>query len=371
MTTKNCSIRLLEPSLLPWQPKQDTCGKVAVLMSGGVDSSTTAYLLNTQGWDVVGITMNCCAISSGSCCGTDAAMVCEQLVIPHYFVDVTEAFNEFVIEPFRQAYASGRTPNPCTECNTKLKFGLVWDLLEQTFGITNIATGHYAKITKTDSHTYLGMADDKSKDQSYFLYGIAEDRIPHLLLPLSDITKKQVRSIAAKAKLKIADKPESMELCFANQADYRAALTCPQINQPGDILDMQGNKIAAHKGIANYTIGQRQGLGYAGGKPLYVTKIDAAANTVVLGDREQASTALVKAEQINILIPEDFVIGTKLFGRLRSNGKANPCTIIENNEIFITVQFESPQFAPCPGQKLVLYNANNNIVAGGTIMVSI
>jgi tRNA-uridine 2-sulfurtransferase len=367
MTLANNTIRLLEPSLMPWKPQQDSSRQAAVLMSGGVDSSTTAYLLKSQGFEVLGITMNCCAISSGGCCGTDAVTVCRQLEIPHYFVDVTDAFNEFVIEPFRQAYACGRTPNPCAECNSKLKFDLVWELLEEQLNIKNLATGHYAKITKTNGHAYLGMASDRKKDQSYFLYGIERRRIPHLILPLNELTKSQVRTIAEQANLNVADKPESMELCFANQSDYRAALSCQQINQPGDIRDTEGNRLASHKGIANYTLGQRQGLGYAGGKPLYVIKIDANSNTVVLGTREQACTSVIKAEAINELIPEDFTTNTQLFGKLRSYGTPHACSIINIGDDSMKVQFETPQFAPCPGQKIVLYNTDNNIVAGGTI----
>lgn len=371
MTADKWNIKLQRSSRLSWQPAEQTQKQIAVLMSGGVDSSVAAYLLKEQGWDIVSVTMKIPVSPHAKrrlCCGVDAAFVCNELNIPHYFIDVTEAFEQLIIERFRQSYARGQTPNPCVDCNTLLKFSLVWDFLQQAFGSSHLATGHYAKVCKTDGRVYLGRAKDKAKDQSYFLFGIASERLARLLLPLGELTKEEVRSIAANVNLPVAEKSESMELCFAGQGDYRAVLTDTSLNQPGDVTDMQGNRIAEHKGIANYTLGQRSGIGFAGGKPLYVGRIDAEKNTIALGTRDEVSFSTIRANQINVLIPEELVTDKQAYGKIRSYGEAAPCRVIEASEMEMTVEFDQPQFAPCPGQKLVLYNNNDNIIAGGTII---
>jgi len=339
-------------------------------MSGGVDSSVAAHLLAEDGWDVLGITMKIpvsSSINTRGCCGADAAFVCNQLNIPHYFVDVTEAFEQLIIERFRQSYAKGQTPNPCVDCNTFLKFSLVWDFLQQEFGISYLATGHYAKVLKTENHTRLCRARDRAKDQSYFIYGIPGEKLERFLLPLGNLTKDRVRSMAARLNLSVADKAESMELCFAAERDYRAVLTAVEAHRCGDITDMQGNKIATHKGIANYTLGQRRGIGFAGGKPLYVGKIDPETNTIALGSREEISSRTIVANRINALIPEELALHKRFFGKIRSYGDPRPCTLVEAGENHIKVEFDEPQFAPCPGQRLVLYDKCDNVVAGGAI----
>lgn len=371
MAVNKRNIKLLEPSFSPWEPRSGPSKQIAVLMSGGVDSSVTAFLLKEQGWDVLGITMKIpvsCDTGKRGCCGVDAAFVCNELNIPHYFVDVTEVFEEIIIKPFRQSYAKGQTPNPCVDCNTFLKFSLLLDFLEETFGVSYLATGHYSKVCKTDGRVYLGRAKDKTKDQSYFLYGITLEKLARLVLPLGELTKEEVRSIAARLNLPVAEKPESMELCFANEGDYRNTLTDARLNRHGNITDTQGNKIATHRGIANYTLGQRKGIGFAGGRPLYVSKIDARTNTIALGTREEVSCCAIKAEKINVLIPEELVTSRQFFGKIRSYGDSHPCKLIDVNETAVTVEFDQPQFAPCPGQRLVLYNSDDNIVAGGTIL---
>ncbi len=363
-------IRLLPPSLAPWAPQQPPAQQIAVLMSGGVDSSVAAYLLQRSGWDVLGITMKipvACSTDGRGCCGADAAFVCDELGIPHYFVDVTEAFNHLIIRPFRAAYAKGQTPNPCVDCNTILKFSLVWDLLRREFGISRLATGHYARVVQDGDRTCLRRAKDKDKDQSYFLYGIAGDRLPDFVLPLGILAKNQVRAIASDLRLFVADKTESMELCFAGEQDYRLALGENEAGRPGDITDMQGRKIGTHQGIANYTIGQRRGLGVAGGKPLYVGRIDALTNTVALGTREEVSIRVVRAAQRNTLLPERLTSEAQLSGKIRSYGQARPCRLIDLTPDGMVVEFEQPQFAPCPGQRLVLYDEDENVVAGGVI----
>jgi tRNA-specific 2-thiouridylase len=378
MSARNWNIKLLEPSFSLWQSGKDSSKSIAVLMSGGVDSSVTAHLLKEQGWDVLGITMKIpvsvvrrpqaeCNKSKRGCCGADAAFVCHQLDIPHYFVDVTEPFEELIVEQFRQSYSKGQTPNPCVDCNTLLKFSLLWDFIEETFGIVHLATGHYARVTKADDQSRLGRAKDKTKDQSYFIYGITREKLQRFFLPIGELTKDQVRSTAARLNLSVADKAESMELCFAGEGDYRLVLDDIQANRQGDIKDMHGNKIGTHKGISNYTLGQRQGIGYAGGKPLYVGKIDAEANTIALGTREEVSTHTITAIRINTLVPEEFVPGKKFLGKIRSYGDPQPCRLINIGENTMTVDFDLPQFAPCPGQRLVLYNNDDNIVVGGTI----
>jgi len=369
--SEDWNLKLLPPLFGPWKPTKKKSRQIAVLMSGGVDSSVTAYLLRQGGWYVLGITMKIptpCVASSRSCCGADAAFVANELGIPHYFIDVTDAFRGLIVEPFRKSYENGQTPNPCVDCNSFLKFSLIWDFVSNEFGIDFLATGHYARVVNNNGKIFLGRAKDRTKDQSYFLYGIEARRLAGLVLPLGEITKKEVRSIAAELKLSVAEKPESMELCFAGEGDYRIALLEGHAEKEGDITDMRGKKIGTHKGITNYTIGQRRGVGFAGGKPLYVGKIDAMTNTIALGTREEVCCKTVKADSLNVLIPEEFAAEKNLFGKIRSYNDPLPCKIIEAGTNEMTAEFDEPIFAPTPGQRLVLYDGADNVVAGGTIV---
>lgn len=364
-------IELMPPSLEPWAPTQDVSRQVAVMMSGGVDSSVCAHWLQEAGWDVLGITMKipvACDTGKRGCCGADAAFVCHELGLPHYFVDVTADFRQAIIEPFQAAYARGQTPNPCIDCNTVLKFQRVWDLLEQRFGIQYVATGHYARVVHDPAkgQSILCRGHDPQKDQSYFLYGVPAHRLPYLMLPLGDLTKGKVRELAKAQGLCVADKPESMELCFAGEGDYRVALD-EKANAPGDLLDMAGQKIGQHKGISHYTLGQRKGIGYAGGQPLYVGRIDAQANTVSLGTREQVCTDRVHVDRLNILDPSALSQGQVTGAKIRSYGAPYRCRIAQSTDTTLEVQFDAPQFAPSPGQRLVLYGHDDQVVAGGVI----
>jgi len=370
MAGKNYNIKLLPPSLGPWRPAKDPSRQAAVLMSGGVDSSIAAYLLQQAGWDVLGITMKIPVgrrASQRGCCGAEAALVCDQLGLAHYFLDITEAFEQLIIEPFRRSYALGRTPNPCADCNRFVKFSLVWDFLRDTFGIQYLATGHYAVVARDGDLFRLGRAVDRTRDQSYFLYGIAAERLPFFLAPIGRLTKAEVRRLAAGLGLSTADKPQSVELCFADQQDYRAALPEVERNRPGEVYDMDGNKLGMHGGISNFTLGQRRGLGIACGKPVYVGRIDPKTNTVALGTREQVSRRIVSADGLNILDERQLAAGSRLAGKIRSYGPPKPCRVVQVSSAAVTVEFDQAQFAPCPGQKLVLYDAGGWVVAGGTI----
>jgi len=365
------SVILMPPSLDAYVPAVPPQRRIAVLMSGGVDSSMAAHLLRQSGLEVVGVTMKVpvsCEGPVAGCCGADAAFVCRQLGIPHYFVDVTQSFRRLVIERFRQDYAEGRTPNPCVDCNTRLKFSRVWDLIERVFGVSRLATGHYARVVDSPDGPRLARGANRAKDQSYFLYGIAAARLSQLSLPLGDRTKDEVRSMARQIKLDVAEKSESMELCFAGQGDYRMALSAEQADRCGDLTDMAGNRIGEHRGISNYTLGQRKGLGFAGGKPLYVGRIDPHRNTVALGTRTEVSFERITAGEPNILIHSRYVAQARVLGKVRSYGEPQPCIIETAGPDGFAVCFDSPCFAPCPGQRLVLYNTQGQIIAGGTIL---
>ena len=366
----DCGIELVSSHIAEWAPVHGVERQIAVMMSGGVDSSVTAHLLKEAGWDVLGVTMRipvACDTGKRGCCGADAAYVCGQLEIPHYFMDVTESFNELIIDKFRASYGRGETPNPCVDCNTFLKFRLVWDAFERQFGIKYAATGHYARVRFGEDGARLVRGSNYAKDQSYFLYGIPAERVEGFVLPIGDLTKDEVRKVARKIGLGVADKAESMELCFAGEGDYRDALGGEQADRPGEMVNMAGEKIGEHKGVANYTLGQRRGLGFAGGEPLYVAKIDAVNNVLALGTREELCYRAVRANETNILIGEQMVVGKKLGGKIRSTGNVAPCEIVEVGQESFEVQFEMGVFAPCPGQKIVLYNDMDEVVGGGTI----
>lgn len=382
-TNAQPKIKLAPPTLQPWAPSGDTSRDIAVLMSGGVDSSVTALLLRNAGWNVLGITMkipvaeNCDA--KRSCCGLEAGYVARDLGIPHYYVDVRDAFQRLVIDPFRRDYAQGRTPSPCVDCNTLFKFGLVWDFIEREFGIPNLATGHYALVVdekrdgalfprKKGSVPFLVRGEDHTRDQSYFLYGIPRERLAQFYLPVGSMSKDEVRKLARKARLPVARRQDSMELCFAAEGDYRAALDAEPVKGP--VLDVAGNVIGEHEGIANYTVGQRKGVGIAAGKPIYVIRVSAADNSITVGTREQAENCEVSAEDVNVLIPDRVRAGDRLFGKIRSQGEPSECLLTQTDGHKIGVRFMEPQFAPTPGQRLVLYDCQDRVVAGGTIVLS-
>lgn len=360
------NIGLSAPTIKPWTPSDRD---IIVLMSGGVDSSVTAMLLRDAGWNVLGITMkipvaeNCDVMRS--CCGLEAGYVAKDLGIAHYYLDVREAFEKLVIDPFRRAYERGHTPSPCVDCNTLFKFGLVWDFLEEAFGVRDLATGHYARVEYSEGNAYLVRGEDRSRDQSYFLYGIPRHRLHTFHLPLGELSKDEVRKLAREAKLPVARRQDSMELCFAAEGDYRAALDTQHIKGP--ILDAAGDVVGEHEGIANYTVGQRKGIGFAGGKPLYVIAISAKDNSITLGTREQAESHDVSAEDVNVLISELAQTGVEIFGKIRSQGEPSKCVITEVDATNISVRFDEPQFAPTFGQRLVLYDCQGRVVAGGVI----
>lgn len=359
-------IRFSEPTLEAWRPGGER--DIAVLMSGGVDSSVTALLLKQAGWNVLGVTMKI-PVAEGcgkrSCCGMEAAYVCKDLGVPHYFLEVRSAFEKLVIEPFRRSYACGETPSPCVDCNTVFKFGIVWDVIEKEFGIERVATGHYARVLHTDTGARLARAIDKPKDQSYFLYGIPRERLGRFALPLGELTKSQVREKARLARLPVARRPESMELCFAGEGNYRSALT----GEPskGPILNAAGEVIGEHEGIVNYTVGQRKGIGIAASRPLYVIRVDAESNSITVGTWDEALRRDVRANTVNVLIPEELRPGACLYGKIRSQGAPSPCMVSQADTETFAVEFDKPQFAPAPGQRLVVYNEDEHVVAGGTI----
>jgi len=369
---KDYNLKVLPPLFSAWSPKQSKSRQVALLMSGGVDSSVAAHVLKEAGWDVLGITMMipapCDTKDKASCCGgPDAAMVANQIGIAHYYIDTTYAFEKLIIEPFRAEYAAARTPNPCIDCNCDLKFSAVWDFIQDEFSVPFIATGHYAKMINANGKTYLGRAEDKTKDQSYFLYDIPEEKLDKVLFPLGDLAKTETRRIAKELNLSVAEKPESMELCFAGQDNYRTALTDKLACNPGVMTNMQGEKIGTHEGIANYTIGQRRGLKFAAGKPVYVGRIDAETNTVALGDRSEVSHSVIVADNVNVLIEDELKAGSKLFGKIRSYGDPRSCTVVDADKNTLVVRFDEPLFAPSGGQRVVLYNGLDHVVAGGKI----
>jgi tRNA-uridine 2-sulfurtransferase len=342
--------------------------RVMAAMSGGVDSSVAALLLKQAGYDVVGVTM-CLGVkedgdSRARCCGpdaiSDARRVAETLSIPHFVLDFSARLRERVIDRFVDEYRSGRTPNPCVDCNRFLKFdALLSHAL--TLGFDALATGHYAGIEIRDGAHVLTRPADRNKDQTYFLAGIPRTALQSILFPLQSLAKDEVRAIAKAARLPVADKPESQDICFVTDGDCGrfVAERSPEM-RPGPIVDAGGTVVGTHKGLSYYTIGQRGGLGIAAGRPLYVTRIDAENNAIVVGTKEDLRAPGLVCSELNALVDD---IPRRLSVKIRYTKKEACAHVTTDNKTTMTVIFDEPQEAITPGQAVVLYN--DDVVLGG------
>ncbi|MDR7435943.1 MAG: tRNA 2-thiouridine(34) synthase MnmA [Armatimonadota bacterium] len=356
--------------------------RVAVAMSGGVDSSVAAALLVEQGYEVIGMTMNLWPSwlpqeegATRTCCGLsaieDARAVCRKLGIRHYVLNMREAFQEGVIEPFSREYIRGRTPNPCILCNRVIKFEVLLSKV-RGLGMDFLATGHYARVTYDGKRgRYLLLrGKDRQKDQSYVLFGLTQDQLPYVLFPLGEWTKEEVRAYARRLGLPVADKPDSQEICFVPRGNYTEVIRLlhPEGMKPGPILDLEGREIGQHQGIARYTVGQRRGLGLAMGKPMYVVEVDPERNAVIVGPEEALTRETILAEEVNWIAIDALVEEMEVTARIRHAGQEVPARLvpIPGREDRVLVRFSTPVRAPTPGQAIVFYDGEV-IVGGGTI----
>ncbi len=354
--------------------------RVVVGMSGGVDSSVAAYILKEQGYDVIGVTLKLwedkhteCDIDNGGCCGLsgieDAKRVAHMLDIPHYVLNFKDRFKEKVVDYFINEYLKGNTPNPCIACNRYIK----WDYMLHKaleLGVDYVATGHYARISYDDEagRYLLKKSVTAEKDQTYALYGLTQEQLSRTLMPVGDFTKDEVRVMASNAGLKIAQKPDSQDICFVpdgNYGDFIRRNSSDQVKK-GHFVDTKGNIIGEHKGIMYYTIGQRKNLGQWFGKRIYVKSIDAEANTVILGENEELFDNELIVKDINLIALDSFKSPVNCTGKIRYNQKAADCEIsLINNCIYCN--FKSPQRAITPGQAAVFY-LEDVVLGGGTIV---
>ena len=349
-------------------------------MSGGVDSSVAAALLVEQGYDVIGVTMKLWAGEDdpfaahrfGGCCtvgsSEDARRVAHSLDIPYYVLNLQDEFHERVVDNFVAEYAAGKTPNPCARCNEFIKFRAFIERADE-LGCDFIATGHYAQIERdADGTTHLRRGLDTRKDQSYVLGMLTQKELRRVLLPIGDMEKPLVRERAAQLGMSVATKPDSQEICFVEDGDYAKFVIdrAPQMAIPGPIFDENGVQVGQHNGLARYTVGQRKGLGIASSNPLFVTRIDAPGNALIVGSREKlgkngffASNATWTQQ-----IP---VAGQKVAAQMRAHSVAHPAQIVSADAEKFEIRFETPSLGVTPGQMAVLYDGDE-VLGAGTIL---
>ena len=342
--------------------------KVAAALSGGVDSSISALLLREAGYEVLGIHMRLRDSTGPDHQAHQTESICSTLNIPFYTIDLETEFERYVVDYFCQEYKQGRTPNPCIACNRHIKFGLLLDKA-LSLNADYLATGHYARIMGSNDGYHLLKATDASKDQSYFLYNLNQKKLKHILFPLGDYTKAEVRQIAKRGGLPVATR-SSQDICFVSQKNYRSFLSQRFLTSPGDIADIEGRKLGCHKGIAFYTVGQRHGLGLASGKPLYVIKIEPERNRIVLGSEKELYSQKVTASSLNWVCEppsEPIAITAKIRYKSRE-AKATlfPTRGLLTGEATSDIWFSQPQRAVTPGQAIVFYKGDD-VIGGGII----
>ncbi|MGF7059978.1 tRNA 2-thiouridine(34) synthase MnmA [Brassicibacter mesophilus] len=359
--------------------------KVVIGMSGGVDSSVAAYLLKKQGYDVIGVTMQIwqdkaidAVEKEGGCCSLsaveDARMVANKLNIPFYVMNFKEIFKEKVIDYFIDEYGRGRTPNPCIACNRHVKFE---ELMRRAFSLDAyyVSTGHYAKVSYDEEKNrfLLRKSDAVEKDQTYALYNLTQEQLKHTLMPLGDFNNKdEVRSIARDLGLIVAEKPDSQEICFVQDDDYGKFIkeNAGYDIKPGNFVDTKGNILGKHKGITNYTIGQRKGLGLAVGKPVYVVDIDVKTNKVIIGDAQDVFGTELIVDDVNFISINTLSNPMRVKAKIRYAAKETNATLFPVKEDMIKVIFDEPVRAITPGQAAVFYDGDV-LVGGGTILKKI
>lgn len=352
--------------------------KALIALSGGVDSSVAAYLMQQTGYSCIGCTMKLfenrdAAVSPAkSCCSLedveDARRVAFRLGMRFYVFNFTEDFREKIIGRFIEEYQAGRTPNPCIDCNRQMKFGKLWERA-QILGYDKIVTGHYARIHFDGEKYHLLRGLDASKDQSYVLYDMTQEQLAHTAFPLGEMTKEEVRRIAREQGFLNATKPDSQDICFVPEGDYAAVIAAHtgQNPEPGDFVDEEGRVLGRHKGIIHYTIGQRKGLGLSLPAPLFVLRIDPEKNEVILGPSERLFKKEVLVKDFHWISGETPAGPVPGQAKLRYRQKAASVKAIPQEDGSVLLQFDDPQRAPTPGQSAVLYDGDE--VLGGGIII--
>ncbi len=349
--------------------------KVVVAMSGGVDSSVAAALLAEAGHDVIGLSMQLYDQSEGesgygSCCSLDdlydAGRVARRLNIPHYIVNFEREFQRTVVSNFVSEYVAGRTPIPCTHCNSDLKFATLLDR-SMAYGAETVATGHYARIgidPATGRHV-LRRGLDQTKDQSYFLFGLTQEQLSRATFPVGDLSKDKVRDIARTLGLAVAEKPDSQEICFVPDGDYAAFIErkTGALDSGGAIMDRSGNVVGQHAGVHRYTVGQRKGLGIASPEPMYVLQIRPAEKAIVVGPRPELERASLTASRVNWISGHPPADGTRVAAQIRHRNQPAPGRVHPLTEDRAQMDFDAPVSAITPGQAVVFYDGD--LVLGG------